>query len=194
MSRFGTSYQVARATGVCAATGEPLEPGSPCVATLCERPEDDGFDRKDFAPAAWESGARPDGLFSYWRTSVPDRNESRRMLLDDAVLMDLFERLADDERPQRVAFRLKTIQIGLERVSLTRSVGDADIRFVAGPDQYPGIVGESRAEVVQVDRPHVQIVEFEGVVAQFAYEYRFDLLGHAEGFGQTGAALAKNAQ
>ena len=52
MSRFGTNYQVARPTGVCAASGDPLEPGAPCIATLCEREEDEGFDRLDFSIAA----------------------------------------------------------------------------------------------------------------------------------------------
>ena len=70
MSRYGSDYQVARPTGVCSATGEPLEPGSTCIATLCERAEDDSFDRKDFSLEAWSGGARPDGLFSYWKLVV----------------------------------------------------------------------------------------------------------------------------
>jgi hypothetical protein len=104
MSRFGAQYQVARPTGVCAASGEPLEPGVECVAVLCETPED-GFERHDFSPGAWERGERPEGLFSYWKTVVPEPQEKRRLLVDDAVLVDLFERLADDDRPQRIAFR-----------------------------------------------------------------------------------------
>ena len=35
MTRFGTDYQIGRATGRCAATDVVLEPGSTCVATLC---------------------------------------------------------------------------------------------------------------------------------------------------------------
>ena len=105
MSRFGTQYQVARPTGICAATGEPLAPGSTCVATLCEREEDDGFDRRDFALEAWERGARPDHLFSHWNMVVPAVQERRKLLVDDAVLLDLFERLAGDDRQQRRAFR-----------------------------------------------------------------------------------------
>ena len=105
MTRFGTDYQVAHATGRCEATGEPLTPGSACIATLCERETDDGLDRKDFSLAAWESGARPERLFSYWKTIVPEPDAKPRLLVDDTVLMELFERLAGDERPQRVAFR-----------------------------------------------------------------------------------------
>jgi hypothetical protein len=105
MSRFGADYQVARPTGRCSASGQELGAGSPCIATLCERPGDEGFDRKDYSLTAWEAGARPEGLFSYWKTTVPQPDARPRLLVDDSVLLDLFERLAADERPQRVAFR-----------------------------------------------------------------------------------------
>lgn len=105
MSRFGTHYQVGRPTGVCAETGNPLEPGSVCVATLWERSEDEGFDRRDYSVEAWEQMNAPQGLFSSWRTTVPEPDARPRLLIDDDVLMDLFERLADDDRPKRQAFR-----------------------------------------------------------------------------------------
>ncbi len=105
MVRFGTDYHVARPTGVCAVTGRPLNPGTGYVATLCERPQDEGFDRKDLSLEAWEAGQRPERLFSFWKTTVAPAGERARLLVDDEVLLDLFERLADDARPQRVAFR-----------------------------------------------------------------------------------------
>jgi len=105
MSRFADQYTVAKATGECAATGRALEPGEPCIATLCDLPDEDGFERRDYSAEAWERGDRPERLFSYWKTTVPQPNEQRKLLVDDSVLMDLFERLADDDRPHRVAFR-----------------------------------------------------------------------------------------
>lgn len=105
MTRFGTDYHVARATGHCEATGRPLEPESVCIATLCEKPGEEGFDRKDYSLGAWESGARPLGLYSFWKTTVPHPDARPNPLVDDSVLMDLFERLGSDDRPQRVAFR-----------------------------------------------------------------------------------------
>jgi hypothetical protein len=105
MSRFGTDYQIARPTGRCAATDRVLEPGSQCIATLCEREGEEGFERRDFALEAWDAGHRPDGLFSYWKVTVPHPDDKPKLVIDDAVLADLFERLASDERPQRVAFR-----------------------------------------------------------------------------------------
>ena len=44
-------------------------------------------------------------MFSFWRTTVPRSDAAPRLLVDDAVLMDIFERLAADDRPQRIAFR-----------------------------------------------------------------------------------------
>ena len=122
MSRFGTDYQVARASGVCSETGQPLTPGVACIATLCERPHDEGFDRKDFSIGAWEAGARPEGLFSYWKTIVPPPDAKPRLLVDDTVLMDHFERLASDERPQRIAFRF-VLGLILMRKKLLKFIG-----------------------------------------------------------------------
>ena len=105
MSRFASDYQIARPTGLCAASGAVLEPDTTCIATLCERAEDEGFDRLDFSEQAWEAGERPERLFSYWRTTVPHPEEKKNPLVDDEVLVDLFARLSDDDRPQRIAFR-----------------------------------------------------------------------------------------
>ncbi|MHC4908162.1 MAG: hypothetical protein ACYTF9_00375 [Planctomycetota bacterium] len=141
MSRFGTHYQVARPTGICAASGEPLEPGTTCVATLCEREEDEGFDRLDFTLEAWDGGARPERLFSHWRMVVPAAQERRNLLVDDAVLVDLFERLADDERPQRRAFRFILALILMRKREL-KFVGrrtEPGSGGEAGPDGAPEV-------------------------------------------------------
>jgi len=133
MSRFGSQYQVARPTGVCAATGQTLEPGSTCIATLCEPPEGGGLERRDFSLAAWASDARPEGLFSFWRTTVAEPGERRRLLVDDDVLMDLFERLAGDDRPQRTAFRF-VLALILMRKRLLRFVGRKTASGSGGDD------------------------------------------------------------
>jgi len=129
MSGFGNDYQVARSTGRCAATGDPLEPGTACIATLVEREDDDGFDRLDFSVPAWDEGARPEHLFSYWRTHVPEPNRERRLLVDDEVLIEVFHRLDADDRPQRKSFRF-VLALILMRKKQLRFVG----REVMGPD------------------------------------------------------------
>jgi len=151
MSRFGTDFHVARSSGRCTATNEPLTPGEICIATLCERPEDEGFDRKDYSLAAWEAGARPEGLFSYWKTVVPEPDAKPRLLVDDSVLMDLFERLASDERPQRAAFRF-VLGLILMRKKLLKFTGR---RSEAGIERW---LLQPRTGADQPEQPTIELI------------------------------------
>lgn len=104
MTQFNaTNYSIARSTGQCAMTDQPLEPGTEYIATVVE--EGDELVRLDISLEAWESGQRPDQVFSYWRATVPEPNEKPKPFVDDAVLLDLLRRLADTEQPARQAFR-----------------------------------------------------------------------------------------
>ena len=109
MSRASASFQLGRFTASCASDGRALVPGERIVATLCDAPAGDEsgheFVRRDYALAAWESGARPQGLVCFWRTTAPEPDQKRRLLVDDDTLMELFERLEGDDRAQRVAYR-----------------------------------------------------------------------------------------
>lgn len=105
MAQIDGRYQVARSTGRCAASDRVLEPGTACMAALCDVQEGEGFVRIDYSVEAWENGSRPDRLYSFWRAVVPDAKPDTRVFVDDEVLLDLFDRLADDERSQRQAFR-----------------------------------------------------------------------------------------
>lgn len=109
MSRVPGSFQLGRFTASCAADGRALVPGEPIVATLCDAPEGDEsgheFVRRDFAVDAWSAGSRPVGLVCFWRTTAPEPDQKRRLLVDDDTLLELFDRLEGDERPQRIAYR-----------------------------------------------------------------------------------------
>lgn len=98
-------YRVGRSTGVCAATGRGLAPGEPCVATLWESSGQEGLERRDYSLEAWQAAPAPEGVFGYWRTVVADPGARPRVLVDDAVLLDLFESLGGDARRNRVAWR-----------------------------------------------------------------------------------------
>lgn len=164
MSRFGTHYQVSRPTGVCAATGRPLAPDAACIATLCDRPEDEGFDRLDFSVEAWEQGARPERLFSFWRTVVSSEQRPRRLLVDDDVLTDLFVRLEGDERPQRVAFRF-VLALILMRKRILRFVG----RSGEGTDEQWLMRlrgGDADAPPIAVANPHLSDEDVRELTAQ----------------------------
>ena len=72
--------------------------------------------------SAWEEGARPDGLFSFWRTRVPEGDDRKTQLVDDTVLVTIFEQLAEDEAPRRVAIRF-VLALILMRKRLLRFLG-----------------------------------------------------------------------
>ncbi len=132
MSRFGSQYSVGRVTGACAATGRELVAGERIVAALVEN-EEGGLERRDFAAEAWEAGERPEGLFSHWRTVVPEPGERRTPFVDDEVLLELFHRLAEDERDDRVAFRF-VLGLILMRKRILRFTGK--VPGGAGPETW----------------------------------------------------------
>ena len=171
MSRFGAEYQVARSTGRCSVSGAVLAPGSSCIATLCERsgPGEEGFERRDFSLDAWESGARPEGMFSYWKATVPHPDDKPRLLLDDTVLMDLFERLGSDERPQRVAFRF-VIGLILMRKKHLKFIG----RETEGGVELwllqprPASPGEAAPPPIPVVNPNLDDDDVRGIIEQLS--------------------------
>ncbi len=171
MSRFGTDYQVARSTGRCAATGEVLAPGSSCIASLCDKagPGEEGFERRDFSIEAWEAGTRPDGLFSFWKATVPHPDDKPRLLLDDTVLMDLFERLGSDDRPQRVAFRFVLGLILMRKKHLKfvgRETKDGAERWMLQP--RPAIAGEQPPPPIPVINPNLADEDVRSIIDQLS--------------------------
>jgi hypothetical protein len=123
MSRASGTFSLGRYTAQCASSGRSFIPGEPIVATLCEAlahvdaaegaagdatPAKDPaheFVRLDFTEQTWSQGARPKGLVCFWRTTAPEPDQKRRLLVDDDTLLELFDRMEGDDRPQRVAYR-----------------------------------------------------------------------------------------
>jgi len=145
MGQFNTpSYEIPKTSGVCVSNGRELVTGEPYYAALIEydgglRAEETsdgagkdkaaealralGLCRVDISPEAWEEGFRPDGLFGFWKSTVPEPNQKKKMFVDDAVLMNLLERLADATEPERLAFRY-VLALILMRKKLLRYDGN----------------------------------------------------------------------
>lgn len=140
MSQFTTpAFDVEKPKGVCAVTGRELAPGETYMATLVAYEPDPagarsgdaapsgppsrhggiGLRRLDVSMEVWESGRRPEGLFSYWKSRVPEKEEKKRVFVDDTVLMNLLERLADETAERRLAFRF-VLMLVLMRKKLLR--------------------------------------------------------------------------
>lgn len=105
MSQFNApAYDVAKPSGVCAFTGRALEPHETYTAALVA--DGDELRRVDICREAWDEGRRPEQMLGHWQAVVPEPEEQKKKLfVDDGVLMNLLERLADATQPQRQAFR-----------------------------------------------------------------------------------------
>lgn len=140
MSQFTQSnYDVQRPSGFCAATGRSLEPGEDSFSALVDIPLEErepndqlGMKRIDVSVEAWQQGFRPPGLFSFWKTTVPDPQEKKKLFVDDAVLINLLRRLEDTQEPQRLAFR-HVVALILMRKKLLRYDGNEKVE-AAGDD------------------------------------------------------------
>lgn len=86
------------------------------------------FLRLDFCEKCWAEGKRPENLppppaapteesasppppppklemFSFWKTTVPQPQQKKKLLVDDSVLVDVFSRMEGKTEPQEIRFR-----------------------------------------------------------------------------------------
>lgn len=96
-------YEIGRPVGVCAASGQAIAPGSRFIAALRETTV--GFERLDISLDAWPTFNAKTDLLAYWQSVMPQANAKPKMFVDDSVLCDLFERLADAREPAKISFR-----------------------------------------------------------------------------------------
>ena len=61
------------------------------------------FERVDFCEEAWEGP--PQDAFCVWRTRVPVKEQKKRPLVDEGVMLDFFTRLEDQTDPAKINFR-----------------------------------------------------------------------------------------
>lgn len=126
MSVLGRSdTPVGQPTRRCAATGQPLETGTPCVATLVRVRTEDGdaeseVVRRDYSPAQWPGAWEPDRrpadsieLIAVWRTRVPEPKAGSFRVIEDAEALDLFEQLdgSDDDTRRAIRFVLTLLLV-----------------------------------------------------------------------------------
>ena len=96
------AYEVARARGQCALCQVQVEPGGPLMAGLRENAT--GFERVDCCLACWPEFDKS-GLAAFWRTTLRQAEQKKKLFVDDEVLCQLFERLAEAQEPAKVNFR-----------------------------------------------------------------------------------------
>lgn len=94
-------WEVKRSEGQCCGTGEQLLPGQEYYAALIDKA--DSFERCDYSCKYWEQN-HPE-VFSFWKTCVPEPNQKKSLFVDNDVLINFFERLADETEPAKINFR-----------------------------------------------------------------------------------------
>ncbi len=94
--------QVPRPGGVCRVCGRPILQGEKFMAAVRETAI--GLERLDVAPEHWASFDKA-GLLGYWQTVMPRADEKKKVFVDDEVLCNLFERLAEATEPAKLHFR-----------------------------------------------------------------------------------------
>jgi len=82
----------------CCACAKQFDEGEQYFSALFDSGEE--FDRKDYCTACWENTASCPQLFSFWQTRVPTKEEERKLLVDNNVLLDFFLRLSEEKSEQ----------------------------------------------------------------------------------------------
>src|SRR3972149_6476130 len=62
--------------------------------------ENNIFIRKDYCTSCW-SKDKGDGLFSFWKTSVPQRDKPVQKFVNNEVFLDMFTRLEGKNEPNQ---------------------------------------------------------------------------------------------
>lgn len=96
------AYSVARPQGLCVVSGRDIAPAEKFMTGLREVPE--GYERVDVSAECWEAFDKS-GLVAFWQATMPQPSAKKKLFVDDTVLCDLFERLADVEEPAKRNFR-----------------------------------------------------------------------------------------
>lgn len=120
-------YNISKHAGQCCSCERPFEPGGRIVTTIWEAGED--FQRKDFCAECWnggrvEAGTKP---FGVWRTRAPaPREKKKKLFIDNELLIDFFERLADEDDPGRINFRFVLALLLMRKKLLVYDRSDTD--------------------------------------------------------------------
>ncbi len=118
-------FKISRPEGVCNKCDESLAPGEDIVALVKAGPEE--LLREDYHLACWvepmeqQASANHDVL-GVWRTKIPLKQEKKKLLIDDELLVNFFERLAGQAEPARVNLRY-VLALILMRKRLVKYLG-----------------------------------------------------------------------
>ncbi len=140
-------YHIKPLGKTCAATGQPLSPGSWCHSVVVERQGQQL--RLDYADDAWQ-GPPPDAI-GHWRIQVPLPKNPNAIKVDPDALMSYFEQLSEEASPGQEAQRYVSalLLLKLKRLRLEDVRRDDAGSFLI----LEGMHGEGLFEVANLQLP-----------------------------------------
>ena len=98
-------YNIRKTSGQCTKCDKELTPGTEFTATVSEGPDE--LIRNDYCDQCSES---PDesanaAVLCKWRTIAPHPEEKKKLLVNDDLLVNLFERLSEATESSKINFR-----------------------------------------------------------------------------------------
>jgi hypothetical protein len=100
-------YEVQHGGRRCAKTGREFAPGETFYSLLLA--EGAELKRLDYAADAWEGA--PEDAVGWWKSMVPDRAAARRHWAPNDVMLDFWDRLADEPDKQDMRYVLTLLLI-----------------------------------------------------------------------------------
>jgi hypothetical protein len=128
------------------------------------------FIRVDFCEPCWNQGRRPEQLspvalglvdegqtarlemFSFWKTTMPLPQQKKKLLVDDSVLVDVFQRMEGKTEPQEVRFRF-VLALILMRKRLLKYEGTEETPADPAPPPPPTAPADPAATPAPAPRP-----------------------------------------
>lgn len=143
----------------CAATGQPLPPGSECHSILIERAGE--MLRLDYSAAGWNG--IPNEAIGYWKVRVPEKNPAG-IVIDPEQLFRVYEQLSESPLPSQETQRyvLALWLLRKKRLQLDGSRFDGDDEYL----QLSGTHGEGSSEVRNLRLPDDELKHLQSALQQ----------------------------
>jgi len=151
-------YRFKPISKTCAATNQPLEPGTQCYSALIE--QDGVFERRDYSPEGWDG--LPENAVGYWMAQVPIPEQKEAATADPEALFQYFEQLTDNANPQQEKLRyvLALYLLQRRRLHLECSVTIDDVEHL----QVIGSRGEGPYEIPNQNLPEDELKELQAAL------------------------------
>ena len=117
-------YEIQRCSRRCAATGREPKIGEVCYSVLV--PEGATVARHDYSAEAWHGP--PDNAIGWWKTTIVDPSAGRLHWAPSDVMLNYFERLADDAPAEDARYVLALLLVRRRVLRVERREADASGR------------------------------------------------------------------